>query len=205
MWGKYSFLWLQKHLQTWVCSLKICCFLLLCVGQAACLSLCGYLPVPVCVCGIVLGGITFEVLFALLWPPKWKSFDAPFLITPPSITNIHTHTQAGSRDDLPVPLQCHSASNFSFIQTQTAFPSSVFNPRERHGGGGIKREEIRKMLASHNLSRFITLSSKVQISYMCKLVKLQVAVSLSFWVKAWEKTAANKTGKLSLLQEKKES
>lgn len=92
MWGKYSFLWLQKHLQTWVCSLKICCFLLLCVGQAACLSLCGYLPVPVCVCGIVLGGITFEVLFALLWPPKWKSFDAPFLITPPSITNIHTHT-----------------------------------------------------------------------------------------------------------------
>lgn len=101
----------------------------------------------VCVCGIVLGGIVFEVLFALLWPPKWKSFDAPFLITPPpSVHYQHTSTHAGNWDDLPVPLQCHSASNFSFIQTQTAFPSSVFNPGERRGGGGIKRE--RKHISS---------------------------------------------------------
>lgn len=75
-----------------MCSLKICCFLLLCVGQAACLSLCGYLPVPVCVCGIVLGGITFEVLFALLWPPNGKVLTLPSSSLPrPLLTYIHTH------------------------------------------------------------------------------------------------------------------
>lgn len=137
------------------------------------------LSLYVCV-GLSWVGSRLKFCLRCCGPPNGKVLTLPSSSLPPSITNIHTHTQAGSRDDLPVPLQCHSASNFSFIQTQTAFPSSVFNPRERHRGGGIKREEIRKMLASHNLSRFITLSSKVQISYMCKLVKLQVAVSLSF-------------------------
>lgn len=167
------------------------------------------LSLYVCV-GLSWVGSRLKFCLRCCGPPNGKVLTLPSSSLPrPLLTYIHTlrhtHTHAGSRDDLPVPLQCHSASNFSFIQTQTAFPSSVFNPRERHGGGGMKREEIRKMLASHNLSRFITLSSKVQISYMYKLVKLQVAVSLSFRVKAREKTTAKKTWKLSLFQEKKES
>lgn len=120
----------------------------------------GYLCVLVCV-GLSWVGLAFEVLFVLPWPPKWKSFwrslphHPAFLplshcvCLPPTYsihycTSTQTHTHAGSRDDLPVPLHCHSASNFSLIQTQTAFPSSVFDPWElgkKRGRGERGKED----------------------------------------------------------------
>lgn len=73
-------------------------------------------------------------------PPNGKVLTVPSLLLPSNThtyahtrTHTYTHIHSGSRDDLPVPLQCYSASNFSFIQTRTAFPSSVFNPQEETG------------------------------------------------------------------------
>lgn len=79
--------------------------------------------------------VGFLKLFATLWPPEWKSFGCAFITAPPppKHTHTHAHIHSGSRDDLPVPLQRYSASNFSFIQTRTAFPSSVFTLRKRRG------------------------------------------------------------------------
>lgn len=79
---------------------------------------------------------------AAVAPPNgkvWRSL--PHLPPPQSIPNTRTRTHAPVvGDDLPVPLPHHSASNFSFIQTQTAFPSSVFNPWEMQGGGTSREE-----------------------------------------------------------------
>lgn len=113
-------------------------------------------------------------------PPNGKVLTLPSSSLPrPLLTYIHTHK-------LGVGMICRfrcSATLLpilaSFRHRQHFLPLSSTPGRDTEEGG-MKREEIRKMLASHNLSRFITLSSKVQISYMCKLVKLQVAVSLSF-------------------------
>lgn len=150
---QFSFLWLQIISQSEMWSTKICCFPLFSVGQAACCPLCGFLLL--CVCGIVLGGIVFEVLFVLPWPPKWKSFfDAPFLITSPlSITNRHTHTQTRTHTPgfgMICRFRCFATLlPILDIQTQTVFPSSVFNPWEMWvnwagvGVGGV--EECRNM------------------------------------------------------------
>jgi hypothetical protein len=56
-----------------------------------------------CVCEMVLGGERLKFVCAAA--PQMERFGTPSPLS-------HTH-----RDDLPVPLLCHSASNFSSIQT----------------------------------------------------------------------------------------
>lgn len=90
----------------------------------------------VCVHVRVSPGWDFEVVCATVAPPQMEKFWLCLPYCSPPNTRTHTHIHSGSRDDLPVPLQRDSASNFSFIQTRTAFPSSVFNPQEETGRGG---------------------------------------------------------------------
>lgn len=136
------------------------------------------LSLYVCV-GLSWVGSRLKFCLRCCGPPNGKVLTLPSSSLPrPLLTYIHTHK-------LGVGMICRfrcSATLLpilaSFRHRQHFLPLSSTPGRDMEEGG-MKREEIRKMLASHNLSRFITLSSKVQISYMCKLVKLQVAVSLS--------------------------
>lgn len=94
---------------------------------------CPTLDFCMCACACVLGGI-FEVVCSAVAPRMEKLWlRLHYRSPPPKHTHTHAHIHSGSRDDLPVPLQRYSASNFSFIQTRTAFPSSVFTLRKRRG------------------------------------------------------------------------
>lgn len=114
--------------------LKICSFLpSVWDGRAVCPT------EDICLCVCVLGGIAFEVLFVLLWPPKWKSFGAPFLTTPPPPTSI-TNTHGGA---LGAGMICRfrcSATLLpilaSFRHRQRFLPLSSTPGRDGGWGGG---------------------------------------------------------------------
>lgn len=84
----------QKNSQSWVWSLKICCFPLVCVGRAACLSL----RRDLCVCVWDCLGWDNVWSFVCCGPPNGKVLALPSSSPPLLLLSItKTHTQAHTR------------------------------------------------------------------------------------------------------------